>query len=139
DDLAHALDEQTVAVFREQRIPLAAPQNLDHVPPGAAERSLELLNDLAVAAHRTVEALQVAIDNEDQVIELLAGRQRDRAERFGFVGLAVAEKRPHLRIGLRLEAAILEIANETRLVDRHDRTQAHRDGRVLPEIRHQPG
>ena len=32
-----------------------------------------------------------------EVVELLARRQRDRAERFGFVGLAVAEERPDLR------------------------------------------
>ena len=73
DDLAHALDEQAVAILREQRIPLAAPEHLDHVPAGAAERRFELLDDLAVAAHRAVEALQVAVDDEDQVVELFAG------------------------------------------------------------------
>ena len=96
DDLAHALDEQAVAILGEQRIPLAAPEHLDHVPAGAAERRFELLDDLAVAADRAVEPLQVAVDDEDQVVELLARRQRDRAERFGLVGLAVAEERPDL-------------------------------------------
>ena len=98
DDLAHALHEQAVAILGEQRIPLAAPEDLDHVPAGAAERGFELLDDLAVAAHRAVEPLQVAVDDEDQVVELLARRQRDRAERFGLVGLAVAEERPDLRV-----------------------------------------
>ena len=96
DDLAHPLDEQAVVIRREQRIPVAAPDHLDDVPAGAAEDRLELLDDLAVAAHRTVEPLQVAVDDEDQVVELLARRQRDRAERFGLVGLAVAEERPDL-------------------------------------------
>ena len=82
DDLAHALDEQAVAILREQRIPLAAPDDLDDVPAGAAERRFELLDDLAVAAHRAVEPLQVAVDDEDEVVELLARRQRDRAERL---------------------------------------------------------
>ena len=40
DDLAHALDEQAVAILGEQRIPLAAPDDLDDVPAGAAERRL---------------------------------------------------------------------------------------------------
>ena len=106
--------------------------------PGAAERRLELLDDLAVAAHRAVEPLQVAVDDEDQVVELLARRQRDRAERFGLVGLAVAEKRPDLGARLRLEAAILEVAHEARLVDRHQRAEAHRHRRVFPEVGHQP-
>ena len=139
DDLAHALDEQAVAILREQRIPLAAPDRLDHVPAGAAERRFELLDDLAVAAHRAVEPLQVAVDDEDQIVELLARRQRDRAERLGLVGLAVAEERPDLRVRRRLQPAILEVAREARLVDRHDRAEAHRDGRVFPEVRHQPG
>ena len=139
DDLAHALDEQAVAVLGEQRIPLAAPDHLDDVPAGAAERRFELLDDLAVAAHRAVEPLQVAVDDEDQVVELFARRQRDRAERFGLVGLAVAEERPDLRVRLRLQAAILEVADEARLVDRHDRAEPHRDRREFPEVGHQPG
>ena len=99
DDLAHPLDEQAVAILGEQRIPLAAPEHLDDVPAGAAERRFELLDDLAVAADRTVEPLQVAVDDEDEVVELLACRERDGAERFGLVGLAVAEERPDLRVG----------------------------------------
>ena len=81
DDLAHALDEQAVVILLEQAVPLAAPDHLDDVPAGAAEDGLELLDDLAVAANRTIEPLQVAVDDEDQVVELLARGQRDRAER----------------------------------------------------------
>ena len=99
DDLAHALAQQAVVVAREQRVPLAAPEHLDDVPAGAAEDRFELLDDLAVAAHRAVEALQVAVDDEDQVVELLARGERDGAERLGLVGLAVAEERPDLLIG----------------------------------------
>src|SRR6185503_3797123 len=139
DDLAHALDEQAVAILGEQRIPFAAPDRLDDVPARAAEHRLELLNDLAVAADRAVEPLQVAVDDEDQVVELLPRRQGNRAERFGLVGLAVAEKRPDLLVRRRrLQAAILEVAHEARLVDRHDRTKAHRYRGVLPEVGHQP-
>src|SRR5687767_5605552 len=96
DYLAHPLDEQAVFVFREQRIPVFPPDHLDDVPPRAAEHRFELLNDLAVAANRTVEPLQVAVDDEDEVVDLLARRQRDGAERFRLVGLAVADKRPYL-------------------------------------------
>ena len=76
----------------------AAPDHLDHVPARAAEDRLELLDDLAVAAHRTVEALQVAVDDEDQVVELLACRDRQAGHRLGLVHLAVADERPHLRL-----------------------------------------
>ena len=138
DDLAHALDEQAVVILLEQRVPLAAPDHLDDVPAGAAEGGLELLDDLAVAAHRAVEPLQVAVDDEDQVVELLARGQRDGAERLGLVGLAVAEERPDLRVGALLQAAILEVAHEARLVDRADRAEAHRHRRELPEVGHQP-
>jgi hypothetical protein len=72
DDLAHAFDQQAVVILLEQRVPLAAPDDLDDVPACAAEGGLELLDDLAVAANGTIEALQIAIDDEDQVVELLA-------------------------------------------------------------------
>ncbi len=138
DDLAHPLDEQAVLVPVEQRIPLAAPEHLDDVPSGAAERRLELLDDLAVAANGAVEPLQVAVDDEDQVVELFAGREGDGAERFRFIGFAVAEKRPHLRVRPLLETAIFEIPHEPRLVDGADRPEAHRHRREFPEVGHQP-
>src|SRR5439155_17832536 len=119
DDLAHPLDEQSIAILREDRIPLAAPQRFVHVPARAAERRFELLDDLTVAADGTVEPLEVAVDDEDQVVEFFARGQRDRAERFGFVGLAVAEERPHLSVRLLrclCQAAILEVAYEARLI-----------------------
>ena len=76
DALLHHLDQRAVGVGGQQRIPAAAPDHLDHVPAGAAEVGLELLDDLAVAAHRAVEALQVAVDDPDQVVEPLAAGQR---------------------------------------------------------------
>src|SRR3712207_4721180 len=111
----------------------------DDVPARAAEDRLELLDDLPVAAHGAVEALQVAVDDEDEVVELLAAGHRDGAERLGLVRLAVPEERPHLaprRLG---DPAALEVHHEPGLVDRHDRPEAHGDRRELPEVRHQPG
>jgi hypothetical protein len=138
DDFAHPLDQQAVAVLGQQRIPFPAPDNLDHVPARAAERGFELLDDLTVAPDGTVEALQVAVDDEDEVVELLTRGQRDRPERFGLVGLPVADERPHFRVRSGLHPAVLEIAGEARLIDGHQRPEAHRDSRVLPEVRHQP-
>ncbi len=92
--LVHQLDQLARRVFGEKRIPVAAPEAFDHVPAGAAEDGLQLLNDLAVAAHRTVEPLQVAVDHEDQIVELFAHRHADGARRFRLVHLAVAQERP---------------------------------------------
>ena len=38
----------------------------------------------------------------------------------------------------RLQAAVLQVPREPRLVDRHQRAEAHRDRREFPEVRHQP-
>jgi hypothetical protein len=138
DALFHHTAQQAVGVARQQRIPARAPQHLDDVPAGAHERGLELLDDLAVAAHRTIEALQVAVDDEHEVVELLAHRQRERAHALGLVHLAVAEERPDLAIARGHEAAVLHVALEARLVDGHHRPQAHRHRRELPEVRHEP-
>jgi hypothetical protein len=82
---------------------------------------------------------QVAVDDEDQVVELLAPRERDRAEALRLVHLAVAAEHPHVPVRRVGEAAVVEILEEAGLVDGHDRPEAHGDGRELPEVRHQPG
>src|SRR4029077_7749273 len=104
------LDEETVDVACQEVIPLATPDHLDDVPARAAERRLELLDFLAVAAARTVEALQVAVDDEGQVVEPLTRRDVDGPEGFGLVGLAVAEEGPHARARGVGETAVLEVA-----------------------------
>ncbi len=134
----HRVDEHAVDVAGEQLVPLAAPDDLDDVPAGAAEARLQLLDDLAVAADRPVEALQVAVHDEGEVVELLTGRDADRAERLGLVHLAVAEEAPDARLRRVLDAAVLEVLVEAGLVDRADRAEAHRDGRELPEVGHEP-
>ena len=138
EDLLHALAQQPGAVAGEQRIPVRPPDQLDHVPAGAAEDRLEFLDDLAVAAHRPVEPLQVAVDDEDQVVELFARGEGDGAQGLGLVHLAVAHEGPDLAAPGVEQAPVVEVLHEPRLVDRHQRTEPHRDGRVLPEARHQP-
>ncbi len=134
----HPVDQDAVAVLREQRVPGAVPDQLDHVPAGAAEDRLQLLDDLAVAPHRAVEALEVAVDDEGEVVQALAGGDRQLAERLRLVHLAVAQERPHLRLGGVRDAARLHVAVHPGLVDRADRAEAHRHGRELPEVRHRP-
>ena len=137
--LVHLLDQHAVDVAREQLVPLAAPDDLDHVPAGAAEQALELLDDLAVAPDRAVEALQVAVDDEGQVVEAVAGGERDAGDRLGLVHLAVAEERPDALLARVPDPPVLQVAVEPRLVDGGERAEAHRDRRELPEVRHQPG
>ena len=137
--VVHLLDEHAVDVTGEQVVPLPRPDDLDDVPAGAAERGFELLDDLAVAAHRAVEALQVAVHDERQVVEALACSDVERTERFGLIGLAVADERPDARPARVEDAAVLEVAVEPGLVDRADRAEAHGNRRVLPEVGHQPG
>ena len=92
----HAVDQDAVDVARQQLVPLATPDDLDDVPAGTAEDRLQLLDDLAVAADRAVELLQVAVDDEREVVQLLARGQADRAERLGLAHLAVTQEGPHV-------------------------------------------
>ena len=94
----HQVDQRAVAVGVQQRVPLPAPDHLDDVPAGAAEERLQLLDDLAVAADRAVEPLQVAVDDEGQVVQALAGGDVDQAARLRLVHLAVAEERPDVLV-----------------------------------------
>ena len=72
DGGVHLVEQHAVDVAQDQFVPLRPPDGLDHVPAGPAEDGLEFLDDLAVAAYRSVEALQVAVDDEDQIVETLA-------------------------------------------------------------------
>src|SRR5262249_41743240 len=105
----HAVDEHAVDVAREQVVPGPAPDALDDVPVRGAELRFELLDDLAVAAHWTVEALEVAVDDEDEVVELLAGGEAQRRARFRFVHLAVADEAPHGRTARVGDALVLQV------------------------------
>ena len=96
--LVHLLDQHAVDVAGEQLVPLATPDDLDDVPAGAAERRFQLLDDLAVAPDGTVEALQVAVDDERQVVQALASGDVQRTERLRLVHLAVAEEGPDARV-----------------------------------------
>src|SRR6185369_1431356 len=138
DQLAHALDEEPFGILFEDGIPLAAPQNFDHVPASAAESGFKLLDDLSVAADGAVEALKIAIDDENQVVEIFTGSQGDGAERFRFVSFAVAEESPDFGVGFGFEAAIFQVAGKARLINGHQRAEAHRYRRELPEIGHEP-
>ena len=138
DGLAHAADELPVPVVGEQPVPVAPPDDLDGVPARPAEGRLELLDDLPVPAHGPVEPLQVAVDDEDQVVELLARGEGDGPQRLGLVGLAVAHEHPHLGVGRRQQPPVLQVPLEPGLVDAHDGAEPHRHGGELPEVGHQP-
>ncbi len=88
----------------KQRIPIRAPDHLDHIPSRAAEHALKLVDDALVPAHRPIQPLQIAVHDKDQVVQLLPRTQRDRAQRIDLIRLAIADKRPDLAIRL-LESA----------------------------------
>ena len=67
----HQIDQGAVGIGLQQGVPLAAPHHLDHVPAGTPKEGFQFLNDLAVAAHRSIEALQVAVHHEGQVVQAL--------------------------------------------------------------------
>src|ERR1700692_1348959 len=64
-DLAHSSDQQAIAIRRNKLVPVTAPDDLNAIPPSAAEDCFQFLNDLAVPAHRPVKALQVAVNHEN--------------------------------------------------------------------------
>ncbi len=92
-----------------------------------------------VAAHRTVQTLQVAVDDKDQIVQPLARGKVNRTPALRFVHLAIAEKTPDLAVAHIDMAPVVHVFHEPRLIDRHQRPQPHRNRRELPVIRHQPG
>ena len=136
--LFHQASQQAFVILGEQRIPARTPDDLDDIPARATERGLEFLDDLAIAPHGPVQALQVAIDDENQIVETFANRHRDRAHRLGFVHFAIAKEAPDLAIRGRNQLPVFEVTHEACLVDGHHWSEAHRYSRELPEIGHEP-
>src|SRR5690606_31729983 len=106
-----------VGVAGEQVIPLAAPDDLDDVPAGAAEERLELLDDLAIASDRTVQALQVAVDHEREIVQALVRRDLQLTSALDLVHLAVTQESPDVLVAGVLDAAVRQIAVGLRLID----------------------
>src|SRR6185437_7842882 len=138
DDLAHALHEQAGLIAFQQRIPIAAPDDLDAIPARAAEGGFQFLNNFAIATHRTIETLQIAVDDPNEVVEFLARGQRDGTQRLRLIAFAVAEEGPDFLPRRFHQATVFEILTEARLIDAHDRPKPYRYGGELPEGRHQP-
>ena len=122
---AECIGQFTVGVACKQWVPVGAPQQLDHIPAGTTEQRLEFIDDMAVAAHRSVESLQIAVDDEYEVVEFLARGQRQRRQRFRFIHFAIAKHAPHLAVLHSHQSAMFKIAHEARLIHRTDRAESH--------------
>ena len=61
------VEQDSVHVGADQFVPFRPPDHLDHVPAGASEHAFQFLDDLAVTANRSVESLEVAVDDPDEV------------------------------------------------------------------------
>jgi len=68
----HSPAQQAILVLGEKLVPVGPPDHLDHSPACPAEHAFEFLDDFAIAAHRAIQALEIAIDHENQVIQILA-------------------------------------------------------------------
>ena len=108
------------------------------MPTCAAKNTLQLLNNLAVAPHRPIEALQITIDHEVEVAQTLATGQRDGTERLRPVTLTVSQETPDFAVAMVHQATLTLILHDVGLIDRLNRPEAHRHGGELPVIRHQP-
>mmetsp|Transcript_26656 Transcript_26656/g.72376 ORF Transcript_26656/g.72376 Transcript_26656/m.72376 type:complete len:298 (+) Transcript_26656:1696-2589(+) len=132
------LDQPPVVVVVNEVIPGVTPYQLDAVEASASEETLELLDHLRVPAHGAVEPLVVAVDDEDEVVQLLVARPRDGIDGLGLVHLTVADEAPDAAAGRVGKTPQVQVAEEPRLGHRLKRPNAHGDGGVLPEVRHQP-
>jgi hypothetical protein len=79
------------------------------------------------------------LTTKDQVAELLAAGEGNRAQGLGLVALAVAHEAPDIAVLVVHEAAVRLVLHDPRLVDRLDRSEAHGHGGELPVVGHQPG
>ena len=95
------------------------------------------MNDLSISTYRTIEALQVAVDNKVEVIESFACSKTDRTQRLWLIALAIAQEGPDILIRSIFNSPAGQVAVVARLVNCVDRAESHGNGRELPELWHQ--
>ncbi|MDN3714028.1 hypothetical protein QWZ10_23665 [Paracoccus cavernae] len=89
--LGKAAQQDQILVAGKQPVPLRAPKHLDHIPARADEQAFQLLDDLAVAAHRPVQTLQVAVHDESQVVEVFPRGQSQAGNGLGLVHFSITK------------------------------------------------
>ncbi len=69
----HHVDQRSLVIPGEEGIPSAAPDDLEDVPAGPSEYCLQLSDYLPVSPNRAVEALEIAINHPDEIVEAFPG------------------------------------------------------------------
>ena len=138
DGGVHLVEKDAFDVLGQQVVPRPAPDDLDDVPSGAPEEGLELLDDLAVAPNGTVEPLEIAVDDEYQVVQVLPSGHAQGPDGLGLVELPVPHESPHPAGRGVGQAAGMEVPAHVGLGDGVEGTETHGHRRVLPELGHQP-
>jgi len=72
----------------EELVPARATEHLITFQPAPRNTPSSSWTILPLPAHRPVETLQVAVDDEDRLSSFSRPTERDRAQRLGFVALA---------------------------------------------------
>ena len=138
DDFHHPFCEKTLVIFFNEKIPVITPENFDDIPTGTTKNSFKFLDDFTISADRSIESLQVAIDDKGEVVKLFSNGQANCSKRFRFIAFAISEERPNSVLRGIFDAPISQILIETRLVNCHDRRKPHGNRGILPEVRHEP-
>ena len=133
-----SFDQRPVCVACKQSIPVAAPNEFDDVPTRATKQFFQLVNDATIAAYRTIQSLQIAVDHPDQIVQAFARRECEGAHAFWLIHFPVAEDTPDFTVLAIEQTPVCQITHETRMVNGADRTNAHGSGRKLPKVWHQP-
>ena len=138
-DLVHDALHLPFFVPLEQGIPVATPNDLQHVPAGTAEDTLKFLDNLAITTDWAVQTLKVAVNHKDQVAEVFPAGHGDGPQGFRLVTLAVTDKAPDLAIAHLDELPAVQVLHYVGLINGLNRAQTHGNRGELPVIRHQPG
>src|SRR3989304_2074169 len=68
----HHFNQNAIVVLGKQWVPIVPPYNLDDIPSSATKNGFEFLDNFAIPTYWPVKSLQIAIDDENQIIQLLS-------------------------------------------------------------------
>lgn len=111
------LDQLAIMILLYKLIEFATPNQLDDIKASTTEGSFVLLHHLGVATHGPIQALVVAIHDEDHVVQSLAPGHGNGGDGLGLVHLTIAHKGPNAALGGVGQAPQVQVAKETSLID----------------------
>ena len=114
---SRCLNQSAIMILLYELVELATPNQLDHIKASTSKCSFILLEHLGISSHWSIQALVVAIHDEDHVVQPLSPSHRNGRDGLRLIHLTISHKGPNSTLRGVGQAPQVQVAKESSLVD----------------------